>query len=126
MVVKLKGGAKDAQSSKAGSYILGPKLVHGKSHWLQDPGKNAIWYYKDHWNIGDRRYIGRDQALIYSREDVAGPQEATVWRYFNRKWIKSKDILVEGTKNRFLAKIQHTQRKPIFLSLYAIDNKCQC
>ena len=100
LVVKLKGGAKDAQSSKAGSYILGPKLVHGKSHWLQDPGKNAIWYYKDHWNIGDRRYIGRDQALIYSREDVAGPQEATVWRYFNRKWIKSKDIFVEGTKNQ--------------------------
>ena len=98
LVVKLKGGAKDAQSSVAGTYILGPGMVKGKSHWLQDSGTNAIWYYKGNWNIADRLYLGSNQAWIYSPEDVAGPQEATTWKYYNRKWIKSKDIFVQGTK----------------------------
>ena len=38
LVVKLIGGAKDAQSSMAGTYILGPDKVNQRSHWLQDPG----------------------------------------------------------------------------------------
>ena len=103
LVVKLKGGAKDAQSSMAGIYILGPKMVHGKSHWLQDSGTNAIWYYKGNWNIADHRYLGSNQAFIYSPEDVAGPQEATTWKYYNRKWIISKDIFVEGTKSKIFS-----------------------
>ena len=98
MVVKLIGGAKDAQSSMAGTYILGPDKVNQRSHWLQDPGTNAIWYYKGNWNIADHRYLGSNQAWIYSPEDVAGPQEATTWKYYDRKWIKSKDIFVQGTK----------------------------
>ena len=104
LVVKLKGGAKDAQSSRAGTYILGPNMIRGKPHWIQNPGTNAIWYYKGNWNIADHRYLGSNQAFIYSPEDVAGPQEAKAWRYYNRKWIISKDIFVEGTKTNILKK----------------------
>ena len=100
MVVKLKGKAKDAQSSMAGIYILGPDMINGKSHWLQDSGTNAIWYYKDHWNIAEQDYLGSDQAWIFSPKDLAGPQEATTWQYYNDKWIISKDIFVEGTKSK--------------------------
>ena len=98
LVVKLKGGAKDAHASKAGNYILGPSMINGKSHWLQDPGMNAIWYGKSHWNIADQEYLGTDKAWIVSSEDVAGPQEVTKWQYYDKKWIKSKDIFVKVTK----------------------------
>ena len=119
LVVKLKGGAKDAQSSKAGTYILGPNTVNEKPHWLQDPGKNAIWYYKDHWNIANHQYLGRSHASIYSSEDVAGPQEATTWQYYyNRKWIISKDIFVEGTKSKIFSQRQQITTLTLKLSVH--------
>lgn len=99
LVVKLTGGAKDAHSSKAGYYILGPDIVNGKPHWLQDPGTNAIWYDgKSHWIIALHWNLGTDKAWIVSPDNVAGPQEATKWQYYNDKWIKSNDIIVEGQK----------------------------
>ena len=94
LVVKLTGGAKDAHSSKAGYYILGPDIVNGKPHWLQDPGTNAIWYDgKSHWIIALHWNLGTDKAWIVSPDNVAGPQEATKWQYYNDKWIKSNDII---------------------------------
>ena len=51
LTVELMGEARDAQSSRAEIYIRGHYTVNGKSHWLQDSGTNAIWYYKDHWNL---------------------------------------------------------------------------
>ena len=95
--VELKGRAKNAQGTRAGLYILGPKEVNGKSHWLQDSGTNAIWYYKKngHWNIGAQDNIGSDNRVIHTSEDVAGPQEATTWKYTSGgNWIISEDILV--------------------------------
>ena len=119
MVVKLIGGAKDAQSSMAGTYILGPDKVNQRSHWLQDPGTNAIWYYKGNWNIADHQYLGSNQAWISSPEDVAGPQEATTWKYYNRKWIRSKDIFVEGTKDRiFSQKPKYPKETNIFVFIH--------
>ena len=119
LVVKLKGGAKDAQSSRAGIYILGPNTVNGKSHWLQDSGKNAIWYYKGHWNIANHRYLGSHQASIYSPEDVAGPQDATTWKYYNRKWITSKDIFVEGIKSKiFSQKPTYSKETNVFVFIH--------
>ena len=119
LVVKLIGGAKDAQSSMAGTYILGPDKVNQRSHWLQDPGTNAIWYYKGNWNIADHRYLGNSQAWIFSPEDVAGPQEATTWKYYNRKWIRSKDIFVEGTKDRiFSQKPKYPKETNIFVFIH--------
>ena len=97
MIVTLKGEAKDAHSGMAGIYILGPNMVNGKSHWLQNPGTNAIWYTKEkrHWHIADQVHLGNDRAWIFSSEDVAGPQEATTWEYYDDKWIISDDILVD-------------------------------
>ena len=96
--VTLKGEAKVAQSSKAGIYTLGPDLVNGKSHWLQDPGSNAIWYDKrfENWKIGSN--LGSSSASIISYDDVAGPQVATTWKYYNKEWIAflpSDDIFVD-------------------------------
>ena len=99
MTVELKGEAKDAQGTRAGFYILGPNSVNGRSHWLQDSGTNAIWYYKQNgnWKIGDQDDIGSSKAGIYTSEDVAGPQEATTWEYLSDgKWIISDDISIDN------------------------------
>ena len=102
MIVKLKGRPKSAQGTRAGFYILGPNEVNGKSHWLQDSGTNAIWYdNKDgDWNLGRQEVIGGSQNLAsYTTEDVAGPQEATTWKYNSGgKFIVSDDILVDTFK----------------------------
>ena len=96
MNVTLKGEAKDAQSTRAGIYIRGPKLVNGKSYWLQDSGTNAIWFdkAKGNWNIGPKDDLGGSLAGIATTDKVVSPQEATTWQYSNNGWIKSDDILV--------------------------------
>ena len=98
LIVTLKGEAKNAQSSVVGTYVLEPKPENSKPHWLQYDGSNAIWYdskYGD-WNIGSQDNLGSDKAKIYSDDDVAGPQVATTWQYYNGKqFIASDDILVD-------------------------------
>ena len=99
MTVELKREAKDAQSNRAGIYVLGPNKVNGKSHWLQDSGPNAFWYEKEtgNWAIGLQDDIGSKKACIYTPEDVTGPQKAKEWKYRgNGKWLKSDDILVDA------------------------------
>ena len=101
MTVELKGEAKDAQGTRAGFYILGPNSVNGRSHWLQDSGTNAIWYHKKNgkWKIGKQDDIGSSTAGILTSEDVAGPQEATTWKYHSGdEFIVSDDILVDTFK----------------------------
>mgnify|MGYP006975643671 CR=1 FL=1 len=102
LTVELK--AKDVRGTKAGLYILGPTKVNGKSYWLQDSEKNAIWYLKPNgdWRIGHQDGIGNSSAAIgtiYTTEDVAGPQEATTWQHYSGgKWNISDDILVDTVK----------------------------
>ena len=83
LIVTLKGEAKDAHSIRAGIYNLGPNLVNGKLHWLQDSGSNAIWHDKKngHWNIGQQSGLGGNRAWITTQQDAAGPLEATTWQY---------------------------------------------
>ena len=97
LIVTAKGEAKDTQSSRAGIYVLGPNPVNGKPHWLQNSSSHAIWYDNENgdWNIGPPKNLGSDEAEIYSPDDVAGPQVATTWKYYNKKWITSDDILVD-------------------------------
>ena len=95
MIVTKKGEANNTQSSRAGIYTLGPDTVNGKSHWLQNPGVHAIWFSGTNWNIAPKEYLGSTTAHISSTEDVAGPQEVKAWQYFDEKWIKSDDILVD-------------------------------
>ena len=93
LIVTAKGEAKDTQSSRAGIYILGPNPVNGKPYWLQNSSSNAIWYddKQGRWHIAPLLSSG----WIYSPDDVATPQVATTWKYYNKKWIASDDILVE-------------------------------
>ena len=95
LIVTLKGQAKDAQSSVAGIYVLEPKPINGKSHWLQNSGSYAIWYRKldvEFWAIGS---LG-ERALILSADKVSSPQEVTTWQYFDgNNYFTSDDILVE-------------------------------
>ena len=101
LTVELKGEAQNAQGTRAGLYILGPNEVNGKSHWLQDSGANALWYDNKNgdWNIGTKDKIGSTTSGIYTSEDVAGPQEATTWKYNSGgKFIVSDDILVDTFK----------------------------
>ena len=108
MIVTLKGEAKDVISGLAGIYVLQPKPVNGKSHWLQDTGTHSIWYNREVkiWAIGPHVYLGSSTASMVSYDDVTGPEEATNWQYYNEnsytKWITSDDINVEaGTYSNY-------------------------
>ena len=97
----LKGEAKNTKwtTGSAGIYVLGPNLVNDKPYWLQDRGSNAIWHLKDRkaWVIGLKKDLGGTWAFMGSYDEVAGPQEATNWRYDDgENWITtSDDILVD-------------------------------
>jgi hypothetical protein len=97
LIVTLKGEAKDARSSSAGMYFLGPNPVNDNPHWLQDLGPKAIWHLKDDkaWVIGLQEELGGLWALIASYDEVAGPQEATNWQYYDgKKWITTSDAIL--------------------------------
>ena len=97
LIVTLQGEAKVVQFNSPGIYVLGPNAVNGKSHWLQDPGPNAIWFdkEKESWNVGNQDGIGGSVAGIASFDKVTSPQKATNWQYSNNGWTKSDDILVD-------------------------------
>ena len=114
MKVTINGEAKDALTGFAGIYIHDPKLVNGKSHWLQNPGSNAIWYHRsiigrsEDWNIGSKKDLGtivNNPGIIISEIDVAGagPQDAKTWKYVNQfiastsEDIKVDEIIEPGT-----------------------------
>jgi hypothetical protein len=109
LIVTAKGEAKDVLSSLVGIYVLDPKPVNDKSHWLQDSGTNSIWYNKEFkiWAIGPQVNLGSSTASVISYNDVTGPEEATTWQYYDNilydnKWIISDDIYVEaGTYSNF-------------------------
>ena len=101
LIVTLKGGAKDSQwtNSFAGIYVLGPNLVNDNQHWLQDSGsKGAIWNLKDTkiWAIGLQDDLGSSRVWIVSKDEVAGPQEARNWQYFDGpNWIQTSDLMID-------------------------------
>ena len=104
MIVTAKGEAKDVLSSLVGIYVLQPNPVNGKSHWLQDIGTHSIWYNREVkiWAIGPHVNLGSSTASMISYDDVTGPEEATNWQYYNKKWITSDDIYVEaGTYSNY-------------------------
>ena len=96
--VTLNGELKITLPSVAGIYIRQSNGEHDFLHWLQDPGTNAIWYYKKfgYWLIGLQDYIGSTNSLLYTSENVTGPQIATIWKYDNATKVESDDILVDA------------------------------
>ena len=93
---------KKALPSLAGIYISQSNVEHDFSHWLQDPGTNystnAIWYLEDYraWAIGLQEDLGSAKNLVFTQDDVAGPQGATNWYYEDNRPIESNDILVDS------------------------------
>ena len=98
LIVNLKGKLKDALSTVEGIYIHGPNT--GYENWLQEPGKNAIWYNNEArgWLFGSKDDLGSEKTWFYSMDDVAGPQAAREWEYDDSRPINSDDILVQSLK----------------------------
>ena len=98
IIVKLKDAANDTQFRRAGTYILGTKLVNGKAYWIQD-GSNALWWCEiknghlpPGWLIGKITALGSNTGGIYSPDDEVGPLEANSWKYYSKKqqsWINA-------------------------------------
>ena len=99
LVVKLSGGAKDAQSSKEGIYTLSLDTVNGKSYWMQEGGTSAIWFDKKYgnWKIGSKDNLGTSASGLYSsrKRNVKKPQDETIWNYYNtdnKTWIQAMEM----------------------------------
>ena len=73
LIITLFGKAKDTCCTE-GIYILCNcgRPVNGKPHWLQENGKNSLWYHKEgsNWKIGSKIYMGSSRCLMYSAHDV--------------------------------------------------------
>ena len=98
LIVKLKGKLKVALSTVEGIYIHGPNT--GYENWLQEPGKNAIWYNNEArgWLFGSKDDLGSEKTWFYSLDDAAGPQAARGWEYDDGRPINFDDILVQSLK----------------------------
>ena len=74
LVVKLNGGAKDAQSKREGIYKLSLDIVNGKLYWIQEEGTSALWFDKtnENWKIGSKENI--KQLLNRLLESFSEPQ----------------------------------------------------
>ena len=94
---------KDRWSKKEGIYVLASTKVNGKPNWLQEGGKNAIWYdgVRENWLLGSASKLGSSTAKLITNTKwdtentgTALPH-ATPWKYhLNGKWTASDDILV--------------------------------
>ena len=104
LVVKLNGGAKDAQSKREGIYKLSLDIVNGKLYWIQEEGTSALWFDKtnENWKIGCKENLGTSASGLYSNANVNEPQHATIWNYWisgNETWIESKETEVYASNN---------------------------
>ena len=109
--VTLKGEASETQSGLwvQGIYTLQPNIVNRKAYWLNANGQFAIWYLpkgssnRTRWIIGKREHLSQNKGcIITSPDDVAEPQEATTWKYFDGtiwKTSNSRDVTVTNILN---------------------------
>ena len=85
MELTLAGKAKEEQSSRLGTYILGDSLVNGYPHWLKLDGSQAIWFDKiaSSWLIGPKSSLGINNGGLsgpYGKDSY--PNEIKQgWRY---------------------------------------------
>ena len=115
LFVKLEGQAKNVQGVRGGSYILSNELVNKRRHWIQENGKNALWYdeINRNWKIGSLSGLGRvgstvgglmSHSQFNSQASMDGPENC-IWDFYDGKhWKlatmsitsmgKSKSILI--------------------------------
>ena len=101
LIVTLSGYAKEAQSTKEGSYIrnYAPYKINEKPNWSQEDGSNVIWHEGQTWNIGEKQSgsSGIQSAGIQSKANADNPLEVKYWKYAsNGMWRESVNIHVES------------------------------
>ena len=96
LTLKEEAFTTECLSNTPGIYIMQPNIKNGKSYWINKNGQKAIWYLPkglskrgNRWIIGFREQIGKAFGNIASPDDVAEPQEATTWEFFDGTTIKS-------------------------------------
>ena len=103
MSVTLRGKANKHQSKKEGHYILQTDPVNEKPSWIQENGRYAIWRDKNGlWGVGDKENLGGTKVGIYSPDKVEDPCQAFTWKYFDKEWHESKDIVVARSGNIYI------------------------
>ena len=103
LIVRLKGIVLKFYSKFEGIYVLRTEIVNDHSHWVHESGLFAIWtYYEEgrpyEWIVGDLKDLGRENGVIITNDDVASPQLATTWNYYNierKKFFASENIFVD-------------------------------
>ena len=99
LTIKLQGEVRVKWSNSEGVYSLSPNLVNRKPIWMQESGKNALWYDEAYhnWKIGLVSGIGGSSCHMKSNANTEGnpPHKVVPWKYFkNGDWTGSKDIIL--------------------------------
>ena len=101
----LAGKAKEKQSLRAGTYILGDGLVNGYPHWLQtgDGSQEAIWFSKvgSAWLVNKKSRLGTDYGGISGPNGIDSyPNEIKQgWEYGDgTNWheVPSSDVIFKA------------------------------
>ena len=94
LIVSFKGKLKAALKFLPGNYIRESNTKY-KKYWAQDIGVNAIWYDSQlgRWIFGNEI---ESKTWLYSKDDAAGPQLVTNWKYRQGRQIESDDILIHS------------------------------
>ena len=126
IVVSLKNGAYEYQSSKQGIYQRAGK-VNGKTNWISSSG-HALWYDapSDDWLIGSLGHLGSSTGGIssFGSQGISScpydvPDDA--WMYSSNGWIiaDANDVSIEClTGNNNIKKDKNIQK----ISIWSILN----
>ena len=102
LYVKLENETKKSQGLREGYYIA-CNHVAGR-HWVQQPGKNAIWFDEENknWKIGHFNDLGSNRSGLRSIDSSVatreGPEKATIWKFHDsqtKQW-KLADITIKA------------------------------
>ena len=109
----MDGKAREAQSKRAGTYILGDGLINGYPHWLKTDGSQAIWFDKvvSSWKVSEEDDLGTSLGGISGPKgkDCYPNEIKQGWRFVigsAEPWADapSSDIIFKAI-GKFLSKI---------------------
>ena len=104
VIVTFKNDVMHRQRGFNGTYILqkDSAKVNGKDFWIQDRDndRNAIWFEKKSWKIGNLEDIGRNICGIHSFNNVSELHKVATWKYHkgDGEWVFApiNDLQVRG------------------------------
>ena len=98
----MDGKVNEAQSSKAGTYILGQGPINNYPHWLNADKNQALWFDKiiSNWKFGSIDGLGQNVNGIASlRGRDSYPNKIKDWYYYDgNSWPKadSSEITIKA------------------------------